>query len=364
MKINLGIWNNIFSVPTIIVDKYLTTCDANQLKVLIYLLRSPGKDISTEDISEKLGLNQSDVHSALRYWIVEGIISDTDEVNKIEIENDLCIQAFKHIESSNSQLNSQSTALKNLQIINNIETSIEAQNNRTKNKFKKPSSVAPRLSLKESLDAIEKNNSLKFLIEEVPKILKRTISSTDIIVIISLMAWTEMDVDLALMLMNYCASTDRTSAKEIEKEAYRWTNQGIDSHEKAEEFIKSNLKLLKLQQDVMFAFHKDFLSEREKSFIERWANDLNYDIKMIALAYSRAVTRKGENDFSYINGILTSWFKKGITKPEEADDENNIKKAINKNNNSNKKPSSINGFFNIESSTSFSLNDLKSKMEV
>ena len=364
MKVNLGIWNNIFSVPTIIVDEYLTTCDASQLKILLYLLRSPGKDVSITEISEKLNLNQTDVQNALRYWISEGIISDTDEINEIEIENDLCIQAFKSIESPRSKLNSQSEALKNLQIINNVESSIETNSKETKNKFTKPSSVAPRLSLKESLEAIEKNSNLKFLIEEAPKILKRTLSSTDIIVIISLMEWTQMDIDLALMLMNYCASTDRTSAKEIEKEAYRWSNQGIDSHEKAEEFIKSNLKLLKLQQDVMFAFHKDFLSEREKSFIERWANDLNYDIKMIALAYSSAVTRKGENDFSFINGILTSWFKKGITKPEEADDENNIKKIINKNNNNNKKPSSINGFFNIESSASFSLSDLKSKMEV
>ena len=199
------------------------------------------------------------------------------------------------------------------------------------------------------------------MIDEIPKILKRSLSTTDIVVIISFLDWTGIDVDLALMLINYCASTDRTSARLIEKEAYLWANQGINTHEKAESFIRENLNLVKVEQEVIYALHKSYLTAREKAFVKKWVLDFKYNINMIKLAYETGMTRKGEKDFSYVNGILLSWYKKGITKPEEVSDENEIeitKEKITKVSNSKKQKNN-----KEEKLVSFSLEDLKAKIK-
>ena len=347
MKIDLGIWNNIFSVPTSIVDDHIVKCGSAQLKVLLYLLRYPGKDIPTQEIADKLSLNCADVSDSLNYWISEGIISNNNNSEiESDLENKISVPAFKQVDMS-----SISSAVNKLKMLN--ETELTKKN-------EEPISYAPRLTLKEALDRIDNNVNFKFLMDEIPKILKRNINSTDIIIIISFMDWTGIDVDLALMLINYCASVNKKTAKLIEKEAYHWLNQGIDTHEKAEKFIKEKFNLIKIQQDVMYAFHKTHLSEREKTFIKKWVTDFNYNIDMIKLAYERALTRRGEKDFAYINGILLSWYKKGLISPKEVDDENgaslskkNIKKFTSKQQ----------GFFTLKDSASFSLEDLHAKIE-
>ena len=53
MKVDLGIWNSIFSVPTCIVDDHIIKSGSAQLKVLLYLLRYPGRDVPIEEIAQK-----------------------------------------------------------------------------------------------------------------------------------------------------------------------------------------------------------------------------------------------------------------------------------------------------------------------
>ncbi len=375
MKVNLGSWNHIFAVPASVVDNHIIKCGSAQLKVLLYLLRYPGRDVSVDEISEKLSLSPADVNDSLNYWISENIIDDSQQNNNekhsnVDVNNFDCwdlnvekreaVSATEEAKTEKFELSKLLSASSGLKLLNEVEQ-VDKHGIGTKRKNVEPVAVAPRLTLKEALERIDHNSDLKFLIEEAPKILKRNITSTDTIVIISFMDWTGLDIDLALMVMNYCASINRCSARQIEQEAYRWLNSGIDTHEKAEEFIRQNLELRSLQQEVACAFHKSELTEREKTFVKKWSQDYNYDIKMMKLAYERALMRKGEKDFSYINGILFSWYKKGVKQPAEVDDENKvnlIKTAVNK-----KQSKKAEGFFKLENLTSFSLNDFKAKVK-
>lgn len=375
MKVDLGIWNNIFSVPTCIVDEHIVKCGSVQLKVLLYLLRYPGNEIPVEEIAYRLSLSNADVSDSLNYWISEGVIKDNKQTNQsIEesksynnkknniIENNIAIPTFKTFKTDTSDKKydmSSSPAIKKLHNINQAsnDSSYLDKTNKNKDNFFEFNPIAPRLTIKEAMDRIQNDENFKFLIDEIPQILKRNLTQTDIVVIVSFLDWTGMDIDLALMLVNYCVSINKTSAKAIEKEAYKWANQGIDTHEKAEAFIKENLNLAKIQQEVIYAFHKQYLTVREKTFVKKWVVDFKYNINMLKLAYEIALTRKGEKDFSYINGILLSWYKKGIKTPEEINDENRVKDLKNFS-----KKNKNYGIFKIEDSASFSLEDLKAKI--
>ena len=73
MKINLGAWNSIFAVPSSVVDEGLKFSDGVKLKVLLYLLRHSGEDVSEKDISRATGVNETDIPEAVEYWVMKGI---------------------------------------------------------------------------------------------------------------------------------------------------------------------------------------------------------------------------------------------------------------------------------------------------
>jgi hypothetical protein len=68
-----------FTVPNDIVDKHLRLVGGEQIKVLLLLLRHPGKDMSVSYIAGKLKLSEEEVEDCLQYWFLTGVISETEE---------------------------------------------------------------------------------------------------------------------------------------------------------------------------------------------------------------------------------------------------------------------------------------------
>ena len=68
VKINLGMWNSIFAVPSQIVDEGLKFSDGVKLKVLLFILRNSGRELTEEEI-ERI-LEEED-----RYYIEQGVIN-------------------------------------------------------------------------------------------------------------------------------------------------------------------------------------------------------------------------------------------------------------------------------------------------
>ena len=82
IKINLGAWSSVFAVPSKIVDEGLKFSDGVKLKVLLYVLRNSGNEITDSDISAATGVNVTDIPEALDYWVSMGILQKSENEYK------------------------------------------------------------------------------------------------------------------------------------------------------------------------------------------------------------------------------------------------------------------------------------------
>ena len=74
-QLNLGAWNSIFAVPSVVVDRHLKLAGALQLKVLLWVLRNNGTPFDISRLSAATGASEADVRDALVYWTETGILS-------------------------------------------------------------------------------------------------------------------------------------------------------------------------------------------------------------------------------------------------------------------------------------------------
>ena len=73
-RIDLGAWNSVFAVPTVLVDRHLKLAGAVQLKALLWLLRHGGEPADEDTLSAALGVSRGDVADAMLYWESCGLI--------------------------------------------------------------------------------------------------------------------------------------------------------------------------------------------------------------------------------------------------------------------------------------------------
>ena len=73
-QLNLGAWNSVFVVPSILVDQHIKLAGAVQLKVILWVLRHAGESFSTDTIAQALSMHEADVKDCMQYWTETGII--------------------------------------------------------------------------------------------------------------------------------------------------------------------------------------------------------------------------------------------------------------------------------------------------
>ena len=91
-------WGAVFSVPAVIVDRYIKLASPEQLKTLLWVLRHAFEQPTIESISEELGFSVADVKEYLSFWVYEGILvsEDTDIPKAVEkIQHEPKVESIK-----------------------------------------------------------------------------------------------------------------------------------------------------------------------------------------------------------------------------------------------------------------------------
>ncbi len=300
LSVNLGAWNSVFAVPCDIVDKHLKLCGPTALKTLLIILRHGGTYIDTGKIADTLGLTDDDILEAIRYWVDVGVLN-WDENALFPIK-----QSDSAPQKSDSDSSVSSVPEK---IVKPISSNVSLITT---------SHVKP--SAAEAAKRAHDHPEIQFLLSEAQNRLGGLLTPSDTSTLVYLYDWAGLPVDIILMVLEFCRSIGKTSMRFIEKEAIRWADRGIDTHEKAERYITEMTHAYEMEGQVKSAFgiYQRNLSAREKEYISRWTNEFHFDIRMIKLAYERAVDRTSKLSFPYINSILKSWFEKGFTDPAQA----------------------------------------------
>lgn len=178
----------------------------------------------------------------------------------------------------------------------------------------------PAYSEEDVLDAVEQDNSFRALYEEIQRLLGRNLNTEELKIILGFTRYLGLSADVIQLLVRYCCerarqrgSDRRPSLRTVEKEAYYWAENGIDTLEEASAYIQNqNLRVMRLRRlmDIL-QIRGRYLTQAEEKYASAWL-DFGFEDGVIALAYERTCLNTGGLNWAYMNKILQRWAKSGL----------------------------------------------------
>lgn len=304
-SLNIGEWNNVFAVPSSVVDKYIKLAGANALKLLLFLLRHGGVEYSADKLKSELGFTEAgELEDAALFWIQRGVIRYTNNDEKTELS----------AASEETALHSEPAAPPEeyvQQTIDDITPEPPA---------KQPIKTTPaRVSSGEIASRMNGSDEVRMLFSEAEKIYGRPLRQRENQTMIALVDHYGLSAGVALMLLTYCFKANKTSPNYIESAAAGWSADGIDSIEKADARIRVLEKNNELERRLRaeFGIPNEF-TQKQKAFLRTWTEDWSFNEEMIRLAIDMTIENTGKFAMNYTNKILENWKRDSITSPEAA----------------------------------------------
>ena len=107
----------------------------------------------------------------------------------------------------------------------------------------------------------------------------------------------------------------------VQKEAFRWKRLGLDTLERAEDYLRRQEAVDQREWAVLQAVgvaDRRPAVEREREYIASWV-DMGLSDELIRMAYERTVFKKGAMNWPYANKILQSWHQAGYQTPQQVE---------------------------------------------
>ena len=178
----------------------------------------------------------------------------------------------------------------------------------------------PQYSETDVLSAMDTDRDFKSLYGEVQRVLGRSLNTEELKILLGFTRYLGLPADVISVLVCYCKERARAkgnlrnpSLRTIEKEAYFWAEQGIDSMEEAAAFIQNqNVRRSQLGRLMeLLQIRGRTLTPGEEKYAKSWL-DMGFDQAVLQLAYERTCLNTGGLSWAYMNKILTRWQAAGL----------------------------------------------------
>lgn len=256
-------------VPKDFIEHIMPNANAAYVTVYLYamMLAVSGRSAETADIAKRLGLLESDVVNALKYWNERGVFSGT--AGSVII---------KH----------------------SVDEEIKPETDR------KP--------IEDIATAIDGDETLKELCALSQEILGKTLASNDIETLYWFYDQLGFSPEVITMLLEYCVSMGKRNMKYIEKVAITWHENNITTMEEAQKYITRASASDEFTSSLrkLFGITDRNLSKTERLYLESWRDEFSMSPDMVGLAYEYCIMATNKLSFPYINTILKRWNEQGI----------------------------------------------------
>ena len=200
------------AVPADIIDKHLKTASGVYLKVVLYVLRMNEIDIGAA--AEALGLPESDIEEALRYWVTAGILPEEE---------------------------------------------VSAAVARSRKPEPKPPGIAsPEAMTAGQFEELSGREEVKFLLTTAEQLMGRPLSSTEQKGYVFFLEEYGLPADVIVMAIDFCCMHDRKNYRYIAKMLTGWHDEGINTHPLAEEYIRTQSARLSREACSVSSFQVSF----------------------------------------------------------------------------------------------------------
>ena len=174
-------------------------------------------------------------------------------------------------------------------------------------------------------DVLYAGADFQLLKGEVQRLMGRVLNTEELKILLSFERYLGLPAEVISVLVCYCKDRARSkgslrnpSLRAIEKEAYAWAEQGIDTVEEAAAFIQRqnvrNSRMGRLLQQLQIRGRT--LTPAEERYAQSWL-DMGFDDEAIAMAYERTCLNTGTLKWPYMNSILKRWHDAGLHTAEQ-----------------------------------------------
>lgn len=132
--------------------------------------------------------------------------------------------------------------------------------------------------------------------------------------------------EVLALLLGDCAQRGRLTAREVEKQAYRWYDLGLDNYEAAADYLarQKARRTRGAQVLSLLGIHDRLPGESEQKYIDRW-EEMGIPEELLRKAYDATLLGAGRLSWPYLHKVLCSWMEQGYRTAEAVD--NGEKKA-------------------------------------
>lgn len=273
------------SIPSDAVARLLSEADGNAALLYLALLESTGP-LSLETVRKRLRWNSEELASAEKTLKQAGLLEE--EIGSKD--------------STSTRIPPQSGS----------ETPPERE--------------LPEYTANDIVRAMESAEEFRLLVGEAQRRLGKVLSNADLSTLFGLYDYLGLPAEVLYLLINYCITESakrygngrRPTMRQIEKEGYAWARRGIDTEERAAEYIK-RLELMKSDVNQIMGVLQisgRSPSRPEERYITAWL-EMGFGPEAVELAYDKTVLKCKELNWNYINSILKNWHEKNLHHPKD-----------------------------------------------
>ena len=183
----------------------------------------------------------------------------------------------------------------------------------------------PQYSERDVLSAMDTDKDFQAVYGEVQRVLGRSLNTEELKILLGFTRYLGLPGDVISVLVCYCKERARQkgnlrnpSLRTIEKEAYHWAEQGIDTMEEAAAYIQnqnqSRSRLAGLMKTLQIYGRN--LTPGEEKYAKSWL-EMGFPEETIAIAYDRTCLNTGGLNWAYMNKILLRGQQAGLFTPEQ-----------------------------------------------
>ena len=287
MIININYGNKVAVIPALAIDR-INTASLNDMKVLLAIAADGGKEnADIKFIADTLNMDLGEFVVSLNFWQKSGVITMSEALHiKSEVED--------HVEVNK----------------NNIESKPHV--------LRKPDEI-PRYTTEELSVILEKRSETSHLIDECQQIFGKMFNTHEINIVLGLVDYLALGWDYVMELLGFCARQGKHSINYVERTAFSFVEDGVDTVEALKikiaeiEVLKSNENFVR----KLFGMKSRALTAKEKKCISKWFGDYGYGEGVVNRAYELTVAATNEASVPYANAILERWFSEGIRTLED-----------------------------------------------
>lgn len=282
---------NATLLPNDFIDHYMADANGEFVKVYLFLLRhldDPCSSITISTIADCLNNTEKDILRAFRYWESAGLLA-------LERDSDGRVTGLELRKTMSAEKESAS------------DKSAPAAVTGTADMKK----AVPLENKAVPLDAFRTQKELKSLLFIAEQYLGKTLTRTDVDTITYFYDTLHMSADLIEYLIETCVENGHKSMHYIQKVAFSWVEEGIQTVSQAKEqsMIYSRNCYAVLNA---FGIKNRGPAASELTYIKKWSEEYGFSSDIIQEACRRTITATHQPSFEYADSILTRWHQNNV----------------------------------------------------